>query len=313
MPVNQAEIEFFKLMDKNQQNNPMKPIHDLSLEEYRESAAFFSEYAGKPASVDYDNITITARDAFDIPIRIYNNALKQKLPVLVFCPGCGYMLDFFEANAIACSRIAEQLKIKIAIVNYRLAPENPLPTAIYDVYDTVKFFATHHKEMNIDKDKIFLCGLSSGANATAIVSNLARSDDSFKIYRQILLNGNYDLIRSSHDFDDYEKEDKLLIREVINYICDRVCPNLDDRTNPLFSPYYEKDLTHLPPTTIIVSEYDGIRNDSEAYFKQLKEVGNDVESILIPGQTHNTILMRSVLSDGVDPATVIADVVRKHI
>lgn len=63
----------------------------------------------------------------------------------------------------------------------------------------------------------------------------------------------------------------------------------------------------------MTGEYDGIRNDSEAYYKKVKAAGNKVEKIILSGQTHNTIIMREVMTDGEDPAEVIARVVRDHI
>ena len=64
MTLNQAEIDFFKLREQELQNNPVKPIQDLSLEEYRELVSVFSEYTGEPENVNYKDTTITSRDGF---------------------------------------------------------------------------------------------------------------------------------------------------------------------------------------------------------------------------------------------------------
>ena len=83
---------------------------------------------------------------------------------------------------------------------------------------------------------------------------------------------------------------------------------------PLFSPYYEPDLSHMPPTTFIVGEYDGLRNDTEPYYKKLKSASKtQVEKIVLPGQTHNTMAMRAALFDGEDPAETIAKVIKQSI
>ena len=79
--------------------------------------------------------------------------------------------------------------------------------------------------------------------------------------------------------------------------------------SPIISPYYEPDLSNLPATTFLISEYDGIRSDSEAYYQRVKQAGNQVDRIIIPGQTHQTLLMRAVMSDGKDPAKIIAEVI----
>ena len=44
----------------------------------------------------------------------------------------------------------------------------------------------------------------------------------------------------------------------------------EDYTNSLFSPYFEKDLYWLSPTTFIIGEYDGLRNESSKKAKIVK-------------------------------------------
>jgi hypothetical protein len=62
----------------------------------------------------------------------------------------------------------------------------------------------------------------------------------------------------------------------------------------------------------IIAEYDGTRGDSEAYYKKLLEWDNLIEKIILPGQTHNTFLLREAMFGGVDPAKVIADVIKNN-
>jgi len=76
-----------------------------------------------------------------------------------------------------------------------------------------------------------------------------------------------------------------------------------------YSPYFVMDYPHVPSTTIVVGEHDGIRSDSEVYFEKLKQAHVKVQKIVVPGQTHNTFLMRKALTGGVDPAVVIGDIV----
>ena len=82
--------------------------------------------------------------------------------------------------------------------------------------------------------------------------------------------------------------------------------------DPFYSPLFEKDLTNLPTTTFIIGEYDGLRSDSEAYYQHVKANNQRTERILLQGQTHNTILLRSIMTDGPDPAKVIADIIKRY-
>ena len=108
----------------------------------------------------------------------------------------------------------------------------------------------------------------------------------------------------------------MIMQHRINYyrlVKVNLASNEAQRKDPSCSPYWSKDLSGLPPTTILVAEYDGGRSQSEAYAQKLVEAVNRVTKIIFPGQTHATILYRKALSDGQDPAYVVAEQIRKII
>ena len=133
MPVNPSEQALFQ---KLAETPPPKPISEFSLSEFREMATLFDEYTGQPANIPYSEHQVPVRDGGQIRTRIYHSDLDRS-PVLIFYPGCGYTVDLFEVNAIACSRIARYAHCKVILVDYRLAPEFPLPQSIYDGYYTI--------------------------------------------------------------------------------------------------------------------------------------------------------------------------------
>jgi acetyl esterase len=313
MSVNPAEKRFFEQFAAEQAGKSPVDLSSLSIDDFRKNAALFNEFVGKAADVKYVDRVVPARDGYPIPIRIYNNDLKEKSPILIFYPGCGYVLPLFEANAIAASRIADHAKIKVIVVDYRLAPEFPFPTSMYDGYDATLYIATHAEEFGIDSAKIFVSGVSSGAHCAATVSYLAWNNQQFKIHHQILLNGMFDLNQTHHEFDDYEKEDLICNRDAATYIFKQYGIESKDYSNPLFSPYSVAEFSGFPSTTILVGEYDGMRNDSEAYYLKLKNADISVNKMVLPGQTHNTMIMRKVMSDGVDPAETIAEVIKQRL
>lgn len=308
MPLNPSEAKLFADFAQQAAANPPKPFDQQTITEFRATATVFNELTERASDVSFIDQLVPARDGYQIPIRIYHDDIAAPGPVLIMFPGCGYILPLFEINATACSRIAKYSGIKVILVNYRLAPEHPLPTAIYDGYDAARYIATHAELFNIDPKKIYIGGVSSGANCAAAVTNLARQDHDWKIHHQILLNGWFDFTSSNHAFDDYAKEDQFCTQEVIQFALSQLGISSNEFKLPLFSPYYETNLANLPTTTFLIGEYDGLRNDSEAYYQKVKQAGNRVEKIVLPGQTHNTFVMRGGMSDGEDPAKMIANI-----
>lgn len=312
MPVNLSEKAFFEQLSQQPQDNMSSIEEKQSIAYWRAGAEVFLQYAGDMADVDYRDVSVPVRDGNHIKARIFNSDITTVDKPIFFFPGCGYILDLFETNAIACSRIAKYLGRKIILINYRLAPEYPLPIPVYDGYDAINFFIKNANQFNIDNKDIFTVGLSSGANCAAAIAYFAQALKEFNIKHQVLLNGYYDLHQTNHDFDFFEEQDEICKRSVINDSVKFWGVAKEDFNNPIFSPYYQESFEKFPATTIIVGEYDGIRNDSESYYNRLKHAGVGIEKIVLPGQTHNTIIMRKVMSEGEDPAKVIADVIAKN-
>lgn len=312
--LNPSEKKFGEFLESHKQANPGKPLEERTVEELRLGTSVFMQYVGDAADVSYADRQIATQNGASLTLRIFNEQLLDHAPVLIYYQGNCCFFDIFEINSIICSRIALHSGIKVILVQYRLAPESPMPTSIYDGYDAALYIAKHPEDFGIDPDRILLGGWCSGAHCSAAVSSMARQDQQLKIHHQILLSGRYDLTESNHEFDEWEKEDKTVDRGLLRYIT-KECYGIsaEDYQNPLLSPYYETDFHGMPPTTILCGEYDALRNDSEGYYRKLKEAGVQAEKMILVGQTHNTIMLRKVLSDGVDPAEVIAGVIKSTL
>ncbi|ODN43704.1 alpha/beta hydrolase fold domain-containing protein [Piscirickettsia litoralis] len=304
MALNPSEQQFFEqlLPSRSDQSS-----NYLNIEALRNNADFFLSYAGLEADIPKLDTTVIVRDGYAVPVRIYNHHLENS-PTLIFYPGCAYVLDLFEVNAIAASRIANYADIKVIVVRYRLAPEHPLPQPIYDSYDVTKYFYASHQKWRIDPDHFFIGGLSSGAHCCAIISQLSVNDPDLTIKQQVLLNGIFDLTQSSLEFLEQEQLDQMLLRDNITLIMKHWGISQVDYAKSFYSPLFNNDIDNIPSTTILVGEHDGFRSDSEAYYLKLKSHSAHVEKIILEGQTHNTIVMRQALKDGKDPAHVIGDV-----
>jgi acetyl esterase len=202
MPLNQSERNFFALLAKYAAENPSKPLDQQSIDDFRKPSSILMKFSGQPADVKKAEGYITARDGYSIPIRIFNSDIKISGPVFILFPGGGYVINTFEATAVAASRIAKFSGQKVIVVNYRLAPENPMPTSINDAFDVTKYIATHADEFQLDINKLSIGGLSAGAHCAAVISYLSQNEPQFLIAQQILLNGAYDALLKKRLNDD---------------------------------------------------------------------------------------------------------------
>ena len=137
------------------------------------------------------DIVIPSRDAARrIPARIcckeeedVGNPERHRKPVLLYLQGGGFCQGNNKdtGSTKMMTKLAEALDIVCIGINYRLAPENPFPAGLQDVYDFMKWVAndaTTSPEVlsacPIDLDKVMLFGESAGANFALVASTLWR-------------------------------------------------------------------------------------------------------------------------------------------
>jgi len=58
--------------------------------------------------------------------------------------------------------ITRTLEIPTVSVEYRLAPEHPYPAGLEDCLAVTNYIIQHHKELNVDKNRIIIAGDSAG-------------------------------------------------------------------------------------------------------------------------------------------------------
>ena len=72
----------------------------------------------------------------------------------------------------------------------------------------------------------------------------------------------------------------------MQWFWDQYVPDPEQRRNPLASPIHAPDLSGLPPALVVLSGYDPLLSEGEAYAERLQEAGNAVAILRYDGLTH---------------------------
>lgn len=72
--------------------------------------------------------------------------------------------------------MTNKASIKVIDVDYRMAPEFPFPTSIYDCWDAVKWSIANAASLNIDPRSVSIGGLSAGGQMSAVLAHFARDE-----------------------------------------------------------------------------------------------------------------------------------------
>ncbi|KNA21411.1 hypothetical protein SOVF_043460 [Spinacia oleracea] len=137
-----------------------------------------------PATVEDPETGVSSKDVVLSPTtgltaRLYlpnpTTTTQQKLPIVIYFHGGGFCLKsaFSSTEHRYMNHLASQAKVVIVNVEYRLAPEHPLPAAYDDAWTALNSLSTLNDPWITNHgnlDAVFAGGDSAGAN---IAHNLA--------------------------------------------------------------------------------------------------------------------------------------------
>ncbi len=168
----------------------------------------------------------------DIPIRIYTpRELKpgEKLPVLLWFHGGGFVIGSIDTHDSACRMLANNADCLVVSVDYRLAPEHKFPAGVEDCQAAMKWTALHAVEFGGDASCMAVGGDSAGGNLAAVMAILARDAAHPKLVFQLLI---YPCVAPEPETGSHHKfkEGYILSRNSITWFYKQYLRRAEDRS-----------------------------------------------------------------------------------
>ncbi|MGO4713823.1 alpha/beta hydrolase [Bradyrhizobium sp. 2TAF24] len=249
-----------------------------------------------PALASVRTLTIPG-PAGPIPARLYTPlALRQSgglSPCLVFFHGGGWVIGDLETHDVVCRTLALEGELMVISVDYRLAPEHKFPAAFDDAVAATRWVAAHARELGIDAARLVVGGDSAGGNLAAAVT-LAAREAGPRLAGQVLIYPATDLGLTSPSHREPET-DCLLTHAVMVWFRDHYLNSVAERDDWRASPARATNLAGLPPAFVVTAGADPLRDEGNAFARQLTEAGIAVTYQTHPGQFHGFITMGKVL------------------
>lgn len=272
------------------------PYDRLSVLEARAMVAGSTRLQGPRIDLASRDLLVPARSG-RLPVRIYHPAPGELLPLIVYFHGGGFVTGSVAVADRPCRLLARAGRCVVASVDYRLAPECPFPGPLDDAVDSARWLAAHAEELGADGRRLVIAGDSAGGNlAAAAVQQLVR-DGGPSIARQLLLYPTLVPSRNSQSASLVENgEGNLLTRGSLEWFWDHYLTDPADGADPRAAPLLAADLAGLPCTTLVIPEFDPLRDEGLAYAERLRAAAVEVEVIRIPGALHGFWWMAGVLT-----------------
>ena len=237
-----------------------------------------------------------------VPVRIYTPTTGDKLPIIIYSHGGFWMAGSLDGRDNLCRKLSKQTNAIVVSVDYRLAPENPFPAGLNDVYGVLQWVSKNAESIHGNPKQICVASDSAGGNLSAAVSQMARDKTGPHITCQVLIYPSTNIYQLNTKSWTYFGMNYMPTRENAEKFLSLYTPQIQDRKNPYASPILSKNLKALPDALVITAEFDPLRDEGEDYASKLKKAGVSSVSTRYKGVIHGFITMDKVLKQA-DEAT----------
>ncbi|MEP6667078.1 MAG: alpha/beta hydrolase [Nocardioidaceae bacterium] len=220
-----------------------------------------------------------------ITVRLYTpRNLADPAPLLVFFHGGAWIYGGLDSHDPLCRVLAEEAKVRVLAVNYRLAPEHPFPAAVDDALAAYAWARENHRLLGVDVRRIAVGGDSAGGNLATIVAAEARVEGAAPCF-QLLIYPATDLASDTTSMRTFASG-FYLTQRFIDLGVEHYVGSNTPVDHPRVSPLHRDDLAGVCPAYIATAGFDPLRDEGEAYAKRLRATGVPVELHRFDGMIH---------------------------
>jgi acetyl esterase len=273
-----------------------KPLETLSPAEAR--AVLVNAQASVSLELpacDIENKRVT-QDGLNIDLTIVRPVGSHGIsPVFMFFHGGGWILGDFPTHERFVRDLVVDSGFTAVFVNYTPSPEAKYPTAINQAYAATKWVAGNGGEINVDGKRLAIVGNSVGGNMTAVVALMAKDKGGPEIKCQVMFWPVTDANFETPSYQEYA-DGYFLTKGMMEWFWDAYVPDSAQRREVYASPLQAvpKQLEGLPPALIQTAGNDVLRDEGEAYARNLDGAGVDVTAVRYEGLIHDYGLLNAI-------------------
>lgn len=232
----------------------------------------------------------------DVDVRIVRPAgATGTLPVILYIHGAGWVFGNAGTHDRLVRELAMGANAAAVFPEYSLSPEAKYPVALEECYAVARWVAEGAPGKGLDTSRVAIAGDSCGGNLAAAVTLLAKERGDITFAAQALL---YPVTDANFDDGSYlEFADGFwLTRIAMKWFWDQYTADPDQRREITVSPLQATtdDLKGLPKALVINGECDVLRDEGEAYARNLRRAGVEVTAIRYAGIIHDFMMLNAL-------------------
>jgi acetyl esterase len=282
------------------------------LRELYKSRRSFTEPPAQAVSLSRDHRLQRGPESIVLrEIRSAQAGTEDRLPVLIYLHGGGWMVGSIDTHDVICRALANAAGCAVISVDYRLAPESRFPTALEDALAAHDWVVTHADELRLDAARIAFGGDSAGGNLAAAACLSLRGQAHAPIFQLLI----YPVTSMRTDTPSYQSnaEGYALTRAgMAAYIAAYLGPQgpTDDwRASPLQAA----SLAGLPPALVMTAGFDPLRDDGRLYADALSRAGVATQYLCFERQIHGFVALGRLIDEAQTALDVAGAALRRAL
>lgn len=248
----------------------------MSIEEYRALTDRTARFSTRiPKEVEVNRIEVDA-----IPAAWIAPSDADPDKVILHFHGGGYVTGGIDSHLMMCIPMAQTLKMKVLLPDYRIAPEHPFPAALDDALKIYRWLLAqgyHPKNMIVSGDS------AGGGLALATVLSLRDNHEPLPA-AVICMSPWVDLLHTGESHATNATTDVVLTTDVLKDWA-LLYAGESNLKNPLVSPVYA-DYRGFPPLLIQVDSGEVLLDDAKILANKARADGVDVTLKIWDGMWH---------------------------
>jgi epsilon-lactone hydrolase len=273
----------------------------------QEKRALIDELARRGIRIPRD-VTVRTVQAGSIHAEWVESRNTDPQKAILYLHGGGYCICSVDTHRGLAARLALASQVRVLIIDYRLAPENPYPAALDDALAAYRWLIAqgfHPRQLAIGGD--------SAGGGLALTTALSLRDMGEALPAALFLLSPWtDLTFSGESYRALKKKDPIFGGESGTLEFGPAYLGVADPTNPRISPLFA-DLNGLPPTIIHVGSDEILLDDSTRLELNLRKAGVKTRLEIWQGMWHVFQIFAPYVPEAQQSIQQIGDFISEHV
>jgi monoterpene epsilon-lactone hydrolase len=227
--------------------------------------------------------------------------------VMLYLHGGAYIFGGPDSHRDLAWRLSKACGVRVLVVDYRLAPENPFPAAVDDATNCSRWLLNQ----GIEPANFVIAGDSAGGGLAAATMVNLKNLGIAQPACGVLISPWADLSVSGESAVSNADSDVMLTAAALRR-CARYYLGDRDPKAPLASPIFA-DLSGLPPMHVMVGSGEILLSDAERFVDQINAAGGSANLTIWDGMPHVFPLFAGLIPEGRKGVEEIGTFVRQAL